>query len=31
VSSLVSRYSERVAEDEGLKKQVARIVKHCQE
>jgi REP element-mobilizing transposase RayT len=31
VSSLVSRYSGRMAEDEGLKKQAARIAKHCQE
>jgi transposase len=31
VSSLVSRYSERMAEDEELKKQATRIAKHCLE
>jgi hypothetical protein len=29
VSSLVSRYSEHMAKPEELKKQVARLTKHC--
>jgi hypothetical protein len=31
VSSLVSRYSEHMAKPEELKKQVARLTKHCLE
>jgi hypothetical protein len=31
VSSLISRYSDRIAEDPGLKKQAARIAKDCLE
>src|SRR5262249_28098287 len=31
VSSLISRYSHRMAENENLKKQAARIAKHCLE
>ena len=31
VSSLISRHADRIVEDEGVKKQVARIVKHCLE
>jgi predicted transcriptional regulator len=31
VSSLVSRYSDRMTEDQELKKQAARIAKHCLE
>jgi transposase len=31
VSSLVSRYSDRMAGDEELKKQAARVIKYCPE
>ena len=31
VSSLISRYSNRMAENENLKKQAARIAKYCLE
>jgi hypothetical protein len=31
VSSLISRHSERIADDEEFKRQSARIVKHCLE
>jgi hypothetical protein len=29
VSSLVSRYSDRMGKDEGLKKQAAQVARHC--